>query len=125
MASLAREASERPGRGFGQFRRLANGTLERLKKMGIPWPDWLLLPKGVAFGELWDCEGVANGTVERPEEQIVWLHWLVKLPRGLAEVLGSFEGWQTALLNALKRWGCRGPTGSHCEGLANGTVERP
>ena len=58
----------------------------------------------MAFGELWDCEGVANGTVERPEEQIVWLHWLVKLPRGLAKVLGSFDGWQTAFLNALKTW---------------------
>ena len=40
VASLAREASkrlapkllERPGRGFGLFRRLANGTPERLKK---------------------------------------------------------------------------------------------
>ena len=41
---------------------------------------------------------------------MLWLHWLVKLPRdwlqsfsrGLAEVLGCFEGWQTARLNALR-----------------------
>ena len=124
MASLAREASEKPGRGFGQFRRLANGTLERLKKMGIPWPDWLLLPKGVAFGELWDCEGVANGTVERPEEQIVSLHWLVKLPRGRG--LGQFRGLANGTLERFKKMGMRWPDWlPHCERLANGTVERP
>ena len=68
------------------------------------------------------------------KSRMLWLHWLVKLPRGLAEVLGSFEGWQTALLNTFKKWGCRGPTGSSkgaafcefwdCARVANGTVER-
>ena len=39
VASLAREASETFGIGFGQFQRLAKGTLERLKQMGLLWPD--------------------------------------------------------------------------------------
>ena len=160
MALLAREASERRGRGFGQFRRLANGSLERFKKMGMLWPDWLLVPKGVAFCELWRCagwetaplnaltsrilwlhwlvklptrlaqvfkkmimpwpewllvpkrwafcelwhsEGLQTAPLNALKSSMLWLHWLVKLPRGVAEVLGSFDGWQTALLNALKR----------------------
>ena len=71
----------------------------------MPWPDWLLMPNGVAFCELWHCEGLANGILEflnALKSRMLWLHWLVKLPRGLAEVLGSFDGWQTALLNALR-----------------------
>ena len=92
LVKLPRGLAEVLGSFDGWQMALLNALRSRM-----PWPDWRLkLPKAVAFCELWHCEGLANGTVGRPEEH----HWLVKLARGLAEVLGSFDGWQTALLNA-------------------------
>ena len=67
----------------------------------------------LAFCALWHVKGWQTAPLNALKSRRLWLHWLVKLPRGLAEVLGNFEGWQTALLNALKRWGCRGLTGSY------------
>ena len=112
MASLAREASEaseRPGRGFGQFRGLANGTLERLKKMSMPWPDWLPMPNGVAFCELWHREGLANSTVERPEEQ----NAVASLAREASERpgrgFGQFRRLANGTLERLKKMGVPWP----------------
>ena len=70
----------------------------------MPWPDWLLMPNGVAFASCGTVKGWQTALLNALKSRMLWLHWLVKLPRGMAEVLGSFEGWQTALLNALKRW---------------------